>query len=74
VIFRRSTVSNRLRTHVIVTLHDGQSFAGVLWEADAVAWVLRNAEAIGQGEKHTNLAVDGEIVIPAGNVAYAQRP
>lgn len=71
---RRSILDQRLRQRVIVTLHSGESFVGVLWEADAAAWVLRNAEAIDPENRGQNVAVDGELVVLAENVAYAQRP
>lgn len=71
---RRSVLGSRLRMKVIVTLHSGEAFSGVLWEADERVWVLRNAEAVGIGERGSNVAVDGELVVLAENVAYAQRP
>lgn len=73
-LFRRSVLEQRLRSRVIVTLHSGEAFEGVLFEADERVWVLREASAIGVGEKNANVAVDGEVVILAENVAYAQRP
>jgi small nuclear ribonucleoprotein (snRNP)-like protein len=69
-----SAIDARIRHRVIVTLRSGESFAGLLFEADERVWILRNAEAIAAGDRGTNLIVDGEIVIPAENVAFAQRP
>lgn len=64
----------RLRSRVIVTLKSGQCFGGVLWEADEQVWVLREATAVGAGEGGDNLGLDGELVIVARDIAYAQRP
>lgn len=65
---------SRLRERVIVTLKSGDAFGGVLWEADAQVWVLREAVAIGVGENRSNVGVDGELVLIARDIAYAQRP
>lgn len=65
------TVASRMRERVLVTLHSGEAFSGVLWEADARAWVLRNAEAVTHNER---LPVDGEVVVLTANIAYANKP
>jgi hypothetical protein len=59
---------------VLVTLKSGESFSGVLWEADGGALVLRETSAIGAGEKRTDLPLDGELLILLPDVAYIQRP
>jgi small nuclear ribonucleoprotein (snRNP)-like protein len=64
----------RLRRRCIVTLKTGDSFSGVLYAADSEAIVLREAEAVGMGEKRTNLVVDGEVLILRDDVAYVQLP
>lgn len=64
----------RVRSRVIVTLHSGEAIAGVLWEADRQAWVLREAQAIGAGEDRGHLPVDGELVLLADQIRYAQVP
>lgn len=64
----------RLRRRVIVTLKSGEAFGGVLFDADEVAWVLREAAAIGAGEHRSNLVVDGELVVLVADVAYVQLP
>ena len=64
----------RLRRRVIVTLKSGESFGGVLYEADTEAIVLRNAQAIGMGEKQSNLAVDGEVLLLRADVSFLQLP
>lgn len=67
-------LKERLLNRVVVTLKSGQSFEGLLYELDAHAWFLRDASAIGVGDKGSNLPVDGEIVILSAEIAYAQRP
>lgn len=64
----------RLRHRVIITLKSGEAFSGVLYEADSEAVVLRDAEALGAGERGKNLVVDGEVLILRGDVAYMQLP
>lgn len=63
-----------VRRRCIVTLKTGDSFAGVLFDADAEALILREAEALGAGERRTNLVVDGEVLILRADVAYVQFP
>lgn len=67
-------LKERLHYRVVVTLKNGQSFEGVLWAVDAHAWILRDASALGVGEKGTNLPVDGEVLVLAAEIAYAQKP
>lgn len=64
----------RLRHRAIVTLKTGDAFSGVLYDADSEALILREAEALGAGEKRTNLVVDGEVLILRHDVAYVQLP
>lgn len=68
-----SPIEQRMREHMIVTLKSGDSFGGILWAADAKVWVLREAIAIGASSSQPNVGVDGEVVLPADNVAFAQR-
>lgn len=65
---------DRLRRRVIVTLHTGEAWGGVLFAADPQVWVLREATAIGAGEDRTNLPVDGELLLLAVDIAYVQMP
>lgn len=67
-------IESRMRERVIVTLKSGAAFAGVLWEADDRAWVLRNAVAVGAAGDESHLDVDGEVVVLAADIAFAQRP
>lgn len=65
---------SRLRDRVLVTTRDGSTFAGVLFESDDKALVLRDAEAVGAGENKTSLPLDGEIIVLMWDVAYIQKP
>jgi hypothetical protein len=69
-----AVVESRTRTRVIVTLKSTESFSGVLFEHDRKALVLREAEALGIGERRENLTLDGELIILMPDVAYIQRP
>ena len=71
---RSRVLSSRLRERFLVTTKDGATFAGVLFSHDSQALVLRNAEAVGEGENKTNLPLDGEIIVLLSDVAYLQRP
>lgn len=71
---RSKVLRSRLRSQVFVTMHDGSSFGGVLWEADDKALVLRNAQALSAGPDSTNLPLDGEVVLLMFDVAFIQRP
>jgi small nuclear ribonucleoprotein (snRNP)-like protein len=71
---RPGTVRDRLRSRVVVTLKSGAAFDGVLYSADRGAWVLRNAHALGAGENDSNVPVDGEVLILASDIEFAQRP
>lgn len=70
----KRVIRQRLRRRAVVNLHDGTAFSGVLFEVDAEAIVLRNAEQLGAGEKGTNVVADGEILILRDEVAYIQLP
>lgn len=67
-------VRDRVCHRVVVTCKSGDSFEGVLFEADAGAIVLRDSSAVGAGENRTNLPLDGEILILMADVAFIQRP
>ena len=71
---RDRLLRKRLLSRVVVTLKSGDSFEGVLYELDSRAWFLRDASAIGAGEKNTNLPLDGEVVLLTSEIAFAQRP
>ena len=56
---------------VIVTLRSGEAFSGLLADMDEKTVLLHSAEAFGEGRK---VPVDGELLIPRGDVLYFQRP
>lgn len=61
-----------MRNRVVLTLTTGEVFAGVLWEVDDKVWVLRSAQVL--APERGPVPVDGELVILATNVAYANKP
>jgi hypothetical protein len=65
-------IESRMRERVVVTLTSGEAFAGVLWEADERAWVLRSAEALGPDKRP--IPVDGELIFLTATIAYANKP
>ena len=71
---RSKVLRSRLRERVIVTQKTGESFGGILYSTDDKALVLRDAAALGVGERATDLPLDGEIIVFLPDVAYIQRP
>lgn len=71
---RSRVISTRLRDRVVVTLKTGESFGGILFSHDTKALVLREATALGAGERATDLALDGELIVLLPDVAYIQKP
>lgn len=68
---RDRLLNDRLRERFVVTLLDGASFDGLLWDVDEHHLVLRDARTVSaQG----SAAVDGELILPRDGVAYLQRP
>lgn len=70
---RSRVLSSRFRERVLVTCKTGDAFDGVLYSCDSTALVLRNASAVGMGERKTNLPLDGEVIVLLADVAYLQR-
>lgn len=64
-------LQGRMRREVIVTLHSGESFSGVLFDRDALVLVLRNAVHL---QPQANVPVDGELLVRWAEVAYVQSP
>lgn len=62
-----------VKQRVLVTLKTGEGFDGLLFWADGKTWELVQARAVGAGERGADVPVDGTLLIPADNVAYAQR-
>lgn len=69
----RHLFRQRLRKQVIVTLKDGQSFAGILFDVDKELLVLRRAEMLGPGAGERT-QVDGEVLILREELAFLQVP
>lgn len=65
-------LKSRLRERFVVTMSDGQAFAGLLYAVDGRSLILRDAEALTPNAKTT--PVDGELILPRSSVAYMQRP
>ena len=70
----RGQLRSRLRTRLVVTLKSGAAFDGLLYGADRSVWVLRNVQAIGAGDNGSTVPVDGEVLILAADIDYAQKP
>lgn len=71
---RSRVISSRLRERVIVTTKGGPAFSGVLFSHDDKALVLRETQALGAGERSTDLPLDGELIVLLPDVAYIQKP
>lgn len=71
---RSNVVSSRFREQVVATTKAGDSFAGILFEADRRALVLRQSVAVGAGENRTDLPLDGELILLLADIAFIQRP
>jgi hypothetical protein len=69
---RRDRLLRRvLRERFVVTLHDGQTFDGLLLDADDRVIEMGDAFAI---DKANKVPVDGTLYVPRGQVLYMQRP
>lgn len=64
----------RLRHKVILCLKSGESFSGVLFDADRESVILREASLLGAGERGSNVVVDGELLVLRSDVSYLQLP
>lgn len=72
---RRSRVlTGHLRERVVVTLKSGDSFNGLLYTHDDRVLELRQAQALGAGEKSTDLPLDGTLLVLMADVAFIQIP
>lgn len=61
-----------LRERFVVTLRSGETFDGLLVDADAKTFRMANACAV--DAKGGRVAVDGELFVPRDQVTYFQRP
>jgi small nuclear ribonucleoprotein (snRNP)-like protein len=60
-----------LRT-VIVNLHSGTSFKGVIWRRTGPFVVIRNAELLQDRDNAARKAVDGEIAVKLSDIDFVQ--
>ena len=68
---RDKLVRQVLRERFIATLRDGQTFDGLLVEADESTFRFANAFAI---DGKIRASVDGELFLPRSEVLYLQKP
>lgn len=68
---RDKLIRQNLRERFVVTLRDGETFDGLLVEADDKTLRLVNAFAVA---KQSRVPVDGEVFIPRSDVKYLQKP
>lgn len=69
---RDRLVKRRMRDEVIVTLKGGEAFRGILVDADARSFVLRDAKAL--SDTYGSMPVDGEVIFDRARVDFFQRP
>lgn len=70
---RRDRILRALVRHpFIVTMTDGQTWRGVVMDADDRTVVLRQAEAVGRDGDAVE--ADGEVLLPRHAIAYMQTP
>lgn len=63
----------RERLTVVITMKSGATFRGALYECDERTVVLRNAEQLTDAPMEPT-PVDGELLLPRGEVDFIQRP
>jgi small nuclear ribonucleoprotein (snRNP)-like protein len=71
---RSRVLTSRFRERVIVTTKTGDTFSGVLYSCDDKALVLRDASALGAGERSADLPLDGEIIVLFPDISFIQKP
>lgn len=69
---RDRIIRRTLRERFVVTLHGGESFEGILMDADAKTIHLVDGFLI--DPKRSRVPVDGDLYLPRIEVAYLQRP
>jgi len=68
---RDSIVRRALRERFVATLRTGESFDGLLIDADEKTYRFGDAFAV---DGSTRVRVDGELFLPRDAVLYLQRP
>jgi len=64
-------VRSHVRSRFVVTMQSGDTFEGLLDEADDLTVVLVDAWAV---TEQSRVQVDGRLFLPRVEVAYMQRP
>jgi hypothetical protein len=65
-------VRKALRERFVATMRSGETFDGLLVEADEKTF--RFADAYAVDAKNNRISVDGELFLPRAEVLYLQRP
>lgn len=60
------------RHMVFVNMKSGRSFRGVLWQRTSGFLVLKHAQIVGRGPEGGLMPVDGEVLVPFGDVEFMQ--
>lgn len=68
---RDKLIRAALRERFIATLRNGETFDGLLLDADEKTYRFANAYAV---DAKGRVSVDGELFIPREEVIYIQRP
>ena len=71
---RSRILTSRFRERVLVNCKSGAVWSGVLYSCDKQTLVLRDVEAVGEGENRSNLPMDGEVIVFFADVEFIQRP
>lgn len=72
-MFRRDRlIRKHLRERFIATLLNGDTFDGLLIEADSKTYRFTNTYAV--DPQNNRLSVDGDLFLPRNEVAYLQKP
>lgn len=69
---RDRAIRAHLRDRFVVTMLDGDTFDGLVTDADEATLVVVDAGQL--GSKGERIPVDGVLYLPRGRVAYMQRP
>lgn len=64
-------IRQHLRERFVITLRTGESFDGLLLEADEKTYRFADAFAI---DGRNRVSVDGELFIPRAEALYLQKP
>jgi small nuclear ribonucleoprotein (snRNP)-like protein len=71
-VSRSRLIRRALRDRFVVTMTDGETFEGILRDADDRHLVLVDAAPVdGESERRP---IDGELFLQIANVRYMQRP